>query len=1331
MPGEIATDARDSRVDAIIQRLTSGAVPLLLVVIVAAGTWLRADGLRWDGMRLLHPGERSCVARVADVEIPPAGGDPLSSCRPLAARMALLAGARPATDTPAQVAFAGRLAGAGADTLVIVLVFGLALALFSDRRVAIAASALYAACVLPIQHAHFFTPDSFVSLFSTAALTGLVFAARSGRWGWWLWVGVATGLALATSLVAAPLLAVMLVVGAVRIWPGVVGGEPRGRVLRQEAVPLFAGLAVAAVTLRVFAPDMFVEGSLARVSPRWIDEVRLARQFLLGLVDAPATYHWAGRTPLWDPWRDMVIWGMGWPLGLTAWIAAPVAFWQLRRRRATLAVPLAWIALVFTQQGTQFVQDPRHLLPICPVLAVLAAWGLVALGERARSRSAWQPVVTWFPLAVVLVTTWSWALAFTSVYRRPNTRVVASTWLYAHAPSGSVLAVEPGDEALPLAPDGGRDQGRFVRVVLDLHEPDTPGKLDRLVAALDRVDYVVLSSDRFAGSLPRMAMRYPMTTRYYEALESGTLGLDRVAEFTARPTLGPVSVDDSAATATVAGYDHPHVRIFRKGPEWSGARARSAIGAIDWDGIVEVAARDVGRLPNLLQVPDALRDAQRQAGTWSADLAPGLGLFTEHGFAARHPVLVWVVVVELLGWCAWPLAAIALRRSPDRGWLFSRAIGLLIVSFIVWLGASAGVLQFTFGGLLVAIAAMTLASLVAMRTYAFELWSCWRRSWAWFGVETALFWTAFAVMLWIRARNPGLGPPSTSGDTAIDLGVLNALVRTESFPAFDPWFAGGTLNARYFGLAMVAALVKLTGVVPATAYALAIATFFAMTAGGVFATSQALARALCPGERDTRTRLRATLAGLLAIVGVVLLGALVSRPAPAPPGQDVPRFLFDGLGAPPLGIPLLLLVLALAVDIVARGRRSGSALLLGALVLGALFATSPWDQPVGVALVASALLVAFTTTSPSTWARGTWEATWRTALVLVVGRVLFRPFHSWFGQGRGGLDPLQWPATRLLDYLAIHGVFLAVLAPGLLWCAWRWRGSWTPGRRLVVLLAGLALVLTLVPATAADAVGQASRVRGLAVQAWVVWAACAAVVLAELLMPAAVPVSRASAALRGLALVAGTLAWAGGFVYASTAPRQGVPSDGGPSNTIDGEAYLETAHIEETRQRFALRDDAELIRWMRGHIEGTPVVVEAQTPDGRWGGRISAHTGLPTVLGWGGHARRQREALTEAPVARRERDVQAIYETLDPEEARALLQRYRVEYIVVGALERALYRPEGLAKFAAEEGKAWRRVYEARGTALYFLPIGLPVMPSIAESAAPDAAMMSRSSPPR
>jgi uncharacterized membrane protein len=195
-------------------------------------------------------------------------------------------------------------------------------------------------------------------------------------------------------------------------------------------------------------------------------------------------------------------------------------------------------------------------------------------------------------------------------------------------------------------------------------------------------------------------------------------------------------------------------------------------------------------------------------------------------------------------------------------------------------------------------------------------------------------------------------------------------VRTEYFPAFDPWFAGGTLNARYFGLAMVAALVKLTGVVPATAYALGIATLFAMTAGGLFATSQALSRALSPGERDARTRLRATLAGLLAIVALVLLGTLVPRPAPAPPGQDLERFLFDGLGALLLGIPALV---SSSRSPSTSQPRVGARVRhwCSALVLGALSATAV-DQPVSVALVASALLVAFTTTSPTTWPRGTW-----------------------------------------------------------------------------------------------------------------------------------------------------------------------------------------------------------------------------------------------------------------------------------------------------------------------------------------------------------------------
>jgi uncharacterized membrane protein len=44
---------------------------------------------------------------------------------------------------------------------------------------------------------------------------------------------------------------------------------------------------------------------------------------------------------------------------------------------------------------------------------------------------------------------------------------------------------------------------------------------------------------------------------------------------------------------------------------------------------------------------------------------------------------------------------------------------------------------------------------------------------------------------------------------------------------------------------------------------------------------------------------------------------------------------------------------------------------------------------------------------------------------------------------------------------------------------------------------------------------------------------------------------------------------------------------------------------------------------------------------------------------------------------------QIVYTTTDPEQAHAILERFGVEYVYVGGLERQQYGTAGLAKFAA------------------------------------------------
>ena len=64
--------------------------------------------------------------------------------------------------------------------------------------------------------------------------------------------------------------------------------------------------------------------------------------------------------------------------------------------------------------------------------------------------------------------------------------------------------------------------------------------------------------------------------------------------------------------------------------------------------------------------------------------------------------------------------------------------------------------------------------------------------------------------------------------------------------------------------------------------------------------------------------------------------------------------------------------------------------------------------------------------------------------------------------------------------------------------------------------------------------------------------------------------------------------------------------------TLDGAAYMASDPVQ--------CGDEPAIVWLNAHVAGDPVIVEAASYNEYTHlGRISAFTGLPTLLGWGGH----------------------------------------------------------------------------------------------------------------
>jgi hypothetical protein len=296
------------------------------------------------------------------------------------------------------------------------------------RRVALVAGALLAVAFLPVHYGHLAVNDVPALAPLCLSLVGIAGVYRHGRRRDYALAGAALGVACATKYTAG-IVVLCLIAAAV-----------------QGPAPALRGLALAgalaAVGFVVANPYAVLDWDTFSDGLRKQSEASADGGGKLGLLGDNGLLYYL-RT---------LTWGLGWLPALAA-AGGAVGLAVKHRALAWVLVPAPVVLLLF--MGIQDRFFARWLLPVYPLLCLLAAWAAVEAASRVRRGALW-------PVAVAGALLCAQGLVFSIhndlVLARPDTRALARAWMVDNIPAGGRVVIEP------IAPDQwAMDSGRPSR----------------------------------------------------------------------------------------------------------------------------------------------------------------------------------------------------------------------------------------------------------------------------------------------------------------------------------------------------------------------------------------------------------------------------------------------------------------------------------------------------------------------------------------------------------------------------------------------------------------------------------------------------------------------------------------------------------------------------------------------------------------------------------------------------------------------------------------------------------------------------------------------------
>lgn len=709
-------------------------------------------------------------------------------------------------------------------------------------------------------------------------------------------------------------------------------------------------------------------------------------------------------------------------------------------------------------------------------------------------------------------------------------------------------------------------------------------------------------------------------------------------------------------------------------------------------------------------------------------IIPALLLVTLSAFLLQGDVWTfwtWYLLALVLGAAAMPLTGRLFRRFQDRGWMFSKVTAIAVSGFLTWFLVAVKIIKFTTMTCIVVTLVCAAASLILYcreQKAGFECIPFAHLDLVY--AEELLFFTAF--LLWTYFA--GFHPAAYGTEKFMDYGFMEAMMRSKTLPATDLWYSQGKINYYYGGQYFAVFLTKLSGAKVELTYNL-MRTF---VAGLAFAMPFSLVHQMVT---DRLGRIRTgwkkalpSVTGILAGISVSIAGNMhyVVYGQIIPfiqklKGEEVSSYWFPDatryigfnpdvedktihefpcysfvlgdLHAHVVDIMFVLLLLGLLYAWMKKVRTtelSGESmrrkqfwkkqllmpqLLAAGALLGMFHWTNYWDFVIYFVVTCGAALFMniIGQKGKIRWALGVTAV--QAAEILILATVIILPFtlqfdtsnmvqgialakhHSLLHQllvlwGLPGILTILFVVSLLIEKLrgaeqkSLYHLLTSIRLPDL----------------FAVLMGLCAIGLVLIPELVyvrdiyENGNARANTMFKLTYQAYIMFGMTMIYAIFRLLVIGKNKILKVLAFI-GLFLFVWTCGYFGNSVH-SWFGTVWKPSQ---YKGLNATAFLETDFPE----------DVNGIRWLKENISDAPVVLEANGDSYSEYERVSAMTGLPTIMGWYVHEWLWRGNL--ADLNAKIEEIKEIYTSTDETRVKELLEEYNVSYIFVGSCERNKY----------------------------------------------------------